>query len=290
MEILSANYNCRNPFVAGYLPILDAKSEDQLNRSNKSKSDKNLHLLITTSQTNLKLSACSSLSSTQPTTIYQIDVSTVCTPGIRQLKLTESSSRPANGSNESGPTVKSKKALKNKRRKEAKRKRKNQRHVHFPEEEKRIAIIFVVEEDEYVKEYRNKYWEIFAIDRNRFQNRVQKLAKVLEKVLVPEHRAKIYKERFASETDASEASVTDPPETDTCKADEEHKDGSTERVLKINFEKEESQPERLLKIDFENEKAPAERLLEINFENSDDDLVDLNAGQMSRPCLIEFRI
>lgn len=207
MEILSANYNCRNPFVAGYLPILDVKREDQLKRSDKSK-NRNLHILITTSQTSLKLSACPSLSGngTQSTTIYQIDVSDLCTPRIRQSnQLAEPivTTRPANAhcSNEPSSTAKSKKALKNKRKKEAKRRRRNQRHVHFPEEEELIAIIFVVEDDDDIKESRNKYWELFAIDRNRFQHRIQKLANVLEKVLVPAHRAKIYKERFSGDED-----------------------------------------------------------------------------------------
>ena len=268
MEILSANYNCRNPFVAGYLPIL----EDQKNRSDKSPKNKNLQILIT-SQTNLKLSACSSLSSngTQPTTIYQIDVSTVCTPGIRQLTLAESnaSSRSTNGRcpNEPGSTAKSKQALKNKRKKEAKRRRRRQRHVHFPEAEERIAIVIVVEEDEEIKKYRNKYWELFAIDRNRFQHRVQKLANVLEKVLVPAHRAKIYKERFSCEADATE--------TDASEADASEADASEADVSEADDENE--------------EQRPAERVLEINFE-SDDDLVGLNAGRSIGPCLIEFRI
>lgn len=202
MEILSANYHCRNPFVAGYLPILDVNREDPLKRPNKSK-QKNMHILVTTSQTSVKLSACPSLGS-QSTTIYQIDVSELCTPRIRQPnQLAEPNGhRPASGSNEApSATARSKKALKNKRKKEAKRKRRTQRHVHFPEEEELIAIIFVVEDDDDIKESRNKYWEFFAIDRNRFQHRVQKLAKVLEKVLVPEHRAKIYKERFSSDED-----------------------------------------------------------------------------------------
>lgn len=263
MEILSANYNCRNPFVAGYLPILE---EQQQKRSDKSANNKNLHILITTSQTNLKLSTCSSLSSngTRPITIYQIDVSTVCTPGIRQLKLTEAnaSSRSTNGhcSNEPGSTAKSKQALKNKRKREAKRRRRNQRHVHFPDEEELIAIVFVVEDDEDIKKYRNKYWELFAIDRNRFQHRVQKLANVLEKVLVPAHRAKIYKERFScGESDATEADASEAEASD--------------------------------EVDDENEEQrPAERVLKINLESSDDDLVELNAGPRIGPCLIELRI
>jgi hypothetical protein len=74
-----------------------------------------------------------------------------------------------------------------------------QKHVHFPEKEEMVAIIFIIEDDEFIKEYRNKYWEIFAIDRNRFQHRIQKLSNVLNHILTPSHREKIYTERFKTD-------------------------------------------------------------------------------------------
>lgn len=205
MEILSTNYNCRNPFVAGFLPILDVKTEDE-----PDKSDKNFHILVTTSCSQSNLTT--SLNNQIPTKIYQIDVSKVCTPGIYQPKLVVPKIVCSSTSSTNLINKKSKKALKNKRKKEAKRKRKNQRHVHFPEEEEMIAIIFVVEDDESIKEYRNKYWEFFAIDRNRFEHRVKKLSDVLDKILVPAHRDKIYKERFSGDEDDNkndEESVSD---------------------------------------------------------------------------------
>ena len=220
MEILSTNYNCRNPFVAGFLPILDVRAEEEKlsKQSTKSIKNKNLHILMTTSSSNCKLgnntnlinssANLSAAKSQLPTTIYQIDVAKVCTPRINlpQLMVPKISSSTASKSinRTTSTTTKSKKALKNKRQKEAKRKRRNQRHVHFPEEDELIAIIFVIEDDDCIKEYRNKYWEFFAIDRNRFEHRVQKISKIIERILVPSHRDKIYRERFSGDEDNEE--------------------------------------------------------------------------------------
>lgn len=43
---------------------------------------------------------------------------------------------------------------------------------------------------------REKHWEIFALDDFRFKVRIQRTARVLDKILDSDHRQKIFKERF----------------------------------------------------------------------------------------------
>jgi len=288
MEIISTNYNCRNRIVAGFLPILDEDRNEagdqvdgqfssKLSQSNI-KSAKNLHFFITT--TNCVRTA-SSLRTTfsqisAPTTIYQIDVSKVSTtPRLYSptLNYCASSSRQAQSSNS---TTKSKKTLRNKRQKAARRRRRNQRHVHFPEQDDLIAIVIVIEDDDCIKEYRNKYWEIFAIDRKRFQDRISRMASALEPVLKSSHREKIYKERFSSyesEEEEKDSGCDSTNDSDQGKENQskkssknnvknnvklEHKKRSTSRTLEngesgFNNETSESECESECDDDNENE-------------------------------------
>ena len=243
MEILNTNYNGRNPIVAGFLPILKPADEDQVDgqqatKSNQAKSTKrNFQILITT--TNSQQSACSlrttfsQLSNPMPTTIYQIDVSKVCTPTIYTPKLRLN--QP------SASSSKSKKTLRNKRQKEARRKRRNQRHVHFPEQDELIVVI-VIDDDECIKEYRNKYWEFFAIDRNRFEHRVKKMSDTLERVLVPSHRERIYKERFSCDESEEEETKLDSG-CDSTNTDSDHQ-GSNKDSKKKSVKSEKRRPSR----------------------------------------------
>lgn len=43
---------------------------------------------------------------------------------------------------------------------------------------------------------RKRYWEEKALDRARFERRIEKIAKIIEPVLKDVHRFKMYKERF----------------------------------------------------------------------------------------------
>lgn len=46
------------------------------------------------------------------------------------------------------------------------------------------------------KECRKKWWENVALDRIRFEHRIDQLSFILEPVLKNNHRCKIYEERF----------------------------------------------------------------------------------------------
>lgn len=43
---------------------------------------------------------------------------------------------------------------------------------------------------------RKKYWQFLAVDRFRFQRRIEETSKFLDSVLDKNHRCKIFKERF----------------------------------------------------------------------------------------------
>lgn len=48
------------------------------------------------------------------------------------------------------------------------------------------------------KQARKSNYQQFVLDRYRFQDRVNKTGKTLEKILEPNYRKKIFEERFAS--------------------------------------------------------------------------------------------
>lgn len=43
---------------------------------------------------------------------------------------------------------------------------------------------------------RRGHWQIVAVDRSRFDRRIAETSKVLEDILMSDHRLRIYKERF----------------------------------------------------------------------------------------------
>lgn len=43
---------------------------------------------------------------------------------------------------------------------------------------------------------RKQYWEFFAVDRMRFQRRINHLSTIINPILDKEHRCRIYNERF----------------------------------------------------------------------------------------------
>lgn len=153
MELINANYNCRNHFIAGLLPELykPDNGSRSANATKKTKMSINMALNRSSSGTNV------------------IDIG----------------------------ASKSKKALRNRRVREAKRRRRHQKRVHFPEQDDLIAIVIVVEDTQEMKDTRQMYWEFFAVNRQRFKHRVGRVADQLEKVLQPEHRQRIYNERFS---------------------------------------------------------------------------------------------
>jgi hypothetical protein len=169
MELVSSNYNCRNQFIAGLLPEL-YKPNNDVSRHEKGSSAarqrRNPH------------------------------------HGKKFNRNKVAANLPKEASKVSPPAVelnaqKSKKAIRNQRVREAKRRRRNQKHVHFPEQEDLIAIVIFVEDTPEMKDTRQTYWEFFAVNRLRFKHRVGRCAETLNKVLETEHRNKIYEERFA---------------------------------------------------------------------------------------------
>ena len=45
--------------------------------------------------------------------------------------------------------------------------------------------------------FRKKYWEIFAVDRFRFKNRINRHEKIITPILNKEHREEIYNRYFS---------------------------------------------------------------------------------------------
>ena len=52
--------------------------------------------------------------------------------------------------------------------------------------------VFVLEDDDDVREYRKLYWEFFCIDRARFKRRIGMLSVIINPVLTKEHRYHVY--------------------------------------------------------------------------------------------------
>ena len=71
------------------------------------------------------------------------------------------------------------------------------RRVHF-NEDKLVEIILIPGDTESVS-VRKCYWEVFARDRARFKDRINLLEHKLSTILEPEHRERIYKNRFLHE-------------------------------------------------------------------------------------------
>lgn len=44
---------------------------------------------------------------------------------------------------------------------------------------------------------RRGHWQTVAVDRSRFERRIAETSKVLEDILKPKHRMRIYEERFS---------------------------------------------------------------------------------------------
>ena len=179
MEIISSSYNCRNPFVAGLLPELPQRKSTDRCPSNSNHQPQQAHNHTHRNRNNLPI--C-----TGNTTINNCGGCCV----VKCCNLTLPAELNGN---------KSKKAIRNRRVKEAKRRRRYQKHVHFPEEEHIMAVFILVEDTQEIKDTRQMYWEYFAINRQRFKHRVSRLAEQLERVLRPEHRERIYRERFAED-------------------------------------------------------------------------------------------
>ena len=56
--------------------------------------------------------------------------------------------------------------------------------------------VFVLEDDDDVREYRKLYWEFFCIDRARFKRRIGMLTDIINPVLSKEHREYMYKKLY----------------------------------------------------------------------------------------------
>jgi len=66
--------------------------------------------------------------------------------------------------------------------------------VHFDEDH--LAVVTEFPDDEESVNMRKCYWEIFAIDRCRFKDRIQEAEATLKLILLPDHRQRIYNQRF----------------------------------------------------------------------------------------------
>jgi len=58
-------------------------------------------------------------------------------------------------------------------------------------------IYILNEENLEYRQTRQKYWEFFAIDRYRFQKRINSVNNIINHILDNDHRRKIYQERFS---------------------------------------------------------------------------------------------
>lgn len=78
-------------------------------------------------------------------------------------------------------------------------KKSSDKKVHFPDEENLVEIHPVSEMIEWCDAYqecRKGPWEQFALDRERFKNRIKDSEAILDPILLHCHRHKIYSERF----------------------------------------------------------------------------------------------
>lgn len=63
-------------------------------------------------------------------------------------------------------------------------------------DESRNRIYHITADDD----CRNTYWEFVALDRVRFQKRIQDTAAIINSILNHNHRCKVFKERFEINT------------------------------------------------------------------------------------------
>lgn len=78
-------------------------------------------------------------------------------------------------------------------------------HVHFIETDPVVhEIDQTPEELERSMASRERYWETFALDRARHREMCEKLSVVLNPVFTPEHRDRIFRERFAGSLNSQE--------------------------------------------------------------------------------------
>jgi hypothetical protein len=65
--------------------------------------------------------------------------------------------------------------------------------VHFADDAHLVKVV-EFEDDLESQEMRECYWEVFARDRARFRDRIQQAAEILNPVLDPSHRKKVFQE------------------------------------------------------------------------------------------------
>jgi len=102
----------------------------------------------------------------------EINILSYHIPCIQTMSIKEEPSRtkracPASGSSQSIPTV------------------------HFPDDDD-LVLVFEFDDDLESKEIRSCYWEIFARDRARFKDIIEQASVILNPILEPSHRAKVY--------------------------------------------------------------------------------------------------
>jgi len=66
--------------------------------------------------------------------------------------------------------------------------------VHFNEDN--LVEVIEFPDDEESEEMRKCYWEVFARDRSRFKDRIDRAESNLKLVLLSDHRQKVYNQRF----------------------------------------------------------------------------------------------
>jgi len=73
----------------------------------------------------------------------------------------------------------------------------NSKKVHFSEDH--LVQVIEFPDDEESEDMRKCYWEVFAVDRCRFKDRICQTENCLKSVLLPDHRQRIYNQRFIAE-------------------------------------------------------------------------------------------
>jgi len=68
------------------------------------------------------------------------------------------------------------------------------KQVHFPDDDDELVKVVEFDDDVESQKGRECYWEIFARDRARFKDRIQQSEELLNAVLNPSHREKVFQE------------------------------------------------------------------------------------------------
>jgi hypothetical protein len=68
------------------------------------------------------------------------------------------------------------------------------KQVHFPDDDGDLVKVVEFDDDVESQKMRECYWEIFARDRARFRDRIQQSEEILNAILEPKHREKVYQE------------------------------------------------------------------------------------------------